>query len=118
MTDPTLDVSRQNRPNGDVVLTLVGELDFSTSAHFTRALEEAPVAPATEWVIDLSDLRYCDSTGITAFVTAYQRVQAAGSSLVLAGVSSELMRVFRIVGLDQVFTFRPPVPDGIGDPRS
>ncbi|MHA6757619.1 STAS domain-containing protein [Streptacidiphilus sp. PAMC 29251] len=118
MTDPALNVTRETSPSGDVVFTLAGELDFSTSGQFTRALSDTTVGPTTGLVIDLSDLAYCDSTGITALITAYQRAEAAGAPLILAGVGSELMRVFRIVGLEQVFTFRPSVQDGIGDLRS
>ncbi len=69
-------------------------------------------------VLDLSGLTFCDSTGITVFVTAHRRSQAAGSSLGLAGVSPAQMRVLQMVGLDEVFTFHADVDEAVRAARS
>ena len=118
MIDPTLTATRENSPSGETVLVLNGELDFSTSAGFTRALGDTPFGEGTRVVIDLSELGYCDSTGITVLINAYQRAQIAGSQLILQGVRPDLMRVFGIVGLEQVFTFRSVAEDVVDDLRS
>ncbi|MEV6809383.1 STAS domain-containing protein [Streptomyces sp. NPDC017248] len=113
MTEPTLTVVQQLHEAGPVLLQVAGELDHHTAPRLTRALESAPLAPGTPLVIDLSGVEYCDSTGITVLVTAYHRCQAAGCPFSLTGLSDDLARVFRTVGLDQVFTFHPTVDDAL-----
>lgn len=113
MTDRTLTVTSQTHPSGATVLTVTGELDHHTAPRLSRALDETPFGPGTPAVIDLSKLIYCDSTGITVLITTYQRAQAMDSRLFLTGVSPDLMRIFRIVGLDQIFTFQPTVEHAI-----
>ncbi|MFF8596291.1 STAS domain-containing protein [Streptomyces sp. NPDC015220] len=114
MTDRTLTTARHTHPSGAVVLAVAGELDHHTAPDLTLAIQETAFSQDAPVVIDLSDLAYCDSTGITVLITAYRRAGEARTRLALAGLSADLMRVFRIVGLDQIFTFHPDVEDAIG----
>ncbi|MEU4806157.1 STAS domain-containing protein [Actinosynnema sp. NPDC023587] len=107
MNDPILTVALDRPAPGLTVLRAAGELDLHTVPRLLEALDGA--AFDAELVIDLAGLGYCDSTGITALITTHQRAQAAGGTLELAGVTPELMRVFHIAGLDQLFSFRPGV---------
>nr|WP_155074196.1 STAS domain-containing protein [Streptomyces taklimakanensis] len=109
-------VDSQNHPSGATVLTVAGELDHHTAPRLARSLEETTFDRSV--VIDLSELAYCDSTGITVLITAYHRARAAESRLLLAGVNPHLLRVFRTVGLDQVFTFQPTVEQALDALRS
>ncbi|GAB2592240.1 STAS domain-containing protein [Streptomyces capparidis] len=113
MTESVLAVDSRAHSSGTIVLTVSGELDHHTSRRLTDAVKRTPFAPGTHVVIDLSGLTYCDSTGITVLITAYNSAKAAGSRLTLAGLNADLMRIFRIVGLDQIFTFRPTVGDAV-----
>lgn len=113
MTDRDFTVSSAPDPSGATVLSVAGELDHHTSPRFSRALEETRFGPDAPVVIDLSELIYCDSTGITVLVTAYHRAHATGARLFLSGMNTDLMRVFRTVGLDQVFTFEPSVEEAL-----
>ncbi|CAL9603232.1 Anti-sigma F factor antagonist [Streptomyces sp. enrichment culture] len=108
MTPPErlLTVTPRHTASGPFVIEVAGELDHHTARLLASAVEEAPF-DTHGVIIDLSGLVYCDSTGITVLVTAYRRAQAAGSPLSLAGVRPDQMRVFSVVGLDQVFTFHP-----------
>lgn len=113
MTDRILTVLHHDDPSGAAVVAVSGELDHHTAPELKRALHDVPFAPETPTVIDLTELTYCDSTGITVLVTAYQRAKRQGSALVVAGLDAGLMRVFHIVGLDQILTFAPTVADAV-----
>jgi anti-sigma B factor antagonist len=89
------------------VLTLVGELDLSTVGRVRTALDALALGPGRRLVLDLSGVVFCDSSGITALVVAHNRVRAVDAELVLAGVPDHLVRMLRVVGLDQVFTTDP-----------
>ncbi|MFI1517818.1 STAS domain-containing protein [Kitasatospora cineracea] len=113
MTDRTFTASRLRHPAGVDVLSAIGELDQHTAPQLTRAVEATPFGPDNPVVIDLSGLTYCDSTGITVLVVTHNRALSTGTPFVLAAPNSDLMRVFHIVGLDQLFTFRPTLDSAL-----
>ncbi|WP_067479048.1 STAS domain-containing protein [Actinomadura hibisca] len=113
MTDRTLTAIPRPHPSSATVLAVSGELDHHTAPELTEAIRETSFSPETPVVIDLSDLSYCDSTGITVLVSAYKRAQQHDARLILVGLNPDLTRVFHIVGLNQIFTFRTTVDEAI-----
>ncbi|MFF4322948.1 STAS domain-containing protein [Streptomyces sp. NPDC001568] len=113
MTDRTLTATRHTHSRGVTVLAVVGELDHHTAPELTRVIQDTPFSSDVPVLIDLSELDYCDSTGITVLVGAYHRAHEAGAPLLLVGLNADLMHVFRIIGLDQLFTFQPTVEDAV-----
>ncbi|GAA3140352.1 STAS domain-containing protein [Planomonospora alba] len=103
--DHDLTVTLQPHPVSPLVLTVAGDLDHHTVPRLRAALDDLTLAPGAGLVIDLSGLTFCDSTGISALVSAHQRAQDAGAALALAGLDPEIIRVFRIMGLDRLFSF-------------
>ncbi|GGV53099.1 STAS domain-containing protein [Streptomyces griseoflavus] len=114
--DPLLTVTPRRDPSGPHVLTVTGELDHHSAPVLTGAVSEAQ-SDDRGLILDLSAVTYCDSTGITVLINAYQRAQTTGAPLVLAGVNPDLNRLFQVVGLDQVFTFRPDVEAALSSLR-
>jgi anti-sigma B factor antagonist len=110
--DETFTVTPRPSAAGPYVLEVAGELDHHTAPLLTEAVNEAPFGPHGV-VLDLSGLTFCDSSGITVFVTAHRRSRDKGSQLSLAGVAPAQMRVLRMVGLDEVFTFHAGVEDAL-----
>ncbi|MFF3485316.1 STAS domain-containing protein [Streptomyces sp. NPDC002701] len=106
MTEPArlLTVTPRHVTAKAFLLVVAGELDHHTSNLLTEAVNEAPFSEQSV-IIDLSGLTYCDSTGISVLITAYNRSLAAGTQLSLTGVSPDQMRIFELIGLDQVFAF-------------
>ncbi|HLH57801.1 MAG TPA: STAS domain-containing protein [Streptosporangiaceae bacterium] len=89
---------------GLCLLSVAGELDYHTAPRLRAGLDEVPLDEGLALIIDLSGLSYCDSTGVSVLVGAYHRAKATGAALALAGMNSDIARVFRVIGLDQVFT--------------
>ncbi|MFD6417630.1 STAS domain-containing protein [Streptomyces sp. NPDC060194] len=114
MNASPLDVTTSTHPSGAHVVAAAGELDHHTAPELTRALTRTPFDADSHVVLDLSGLEYCDSTGITVLITAYQRAQSTGARLTLAGVRPDLRHVLRVVGLEDVFTFRATVEEAAG----
>ncbi|GAA2010541.1 STAS domain-containing protein [Catenulispora yoronensis] len=114
MTERTLTVLHREDPSGAVVLTVAGELDHHTAPRLATVVREAPFAADEPTIIDLTELTYCDSTGLTVLVAAYQRSKEKGGALTLAGLNTDVMQLFKIVGFDQIFTFAPTVAEAIG----
>ncbi len=56
-------------------------------------------------IIDFSNLDFLDSTGMSALVGAKKRFMSFGGDVACVAGSPKIMKVFRITGLDTIFTF-------------
>ena len=63
-------------------------------------------------VLDLSHVRFLDSTGLGALVSAYKRVAGRGA-MVLCGVDLFVLDVFRMTRMDEVFPLESSVEAAI-----
>ncbi|MFD3546953.1 STAS domain-containing protein [Streptomyces sp. NPDC058655] len=97
-------------PAGPVV-ELSGDLDHHTAPDVRALLPGIRLRPGQQLVVDLAGLSFCDSAGITVLIAARNHALAAGAQIVLAAVPERVSRIFRIVGLDQVFPTHPTAAD-------
>lgn len=89
----------------EAVLTLIGELDFSTAPllrDIVMALAGAP-SGAPRVIVDLTELQFVDSTGLGLLVEALARLREAGGDLRLRSVNGSPKRAVELTGLDKVF---------------
>ncbi len=98
----TLTITARQAATGPV-LEIVGDLDYDTAGDLRTRLATLPLTADARLVIDLAGLEFCDSTGITALLTARNHALAAGAGIALSAVPEHTCRVLRLVGLDQVF---------------
>jgi len=89
------------------VVALSGELDFSNVERFAESLSIPFDAQVPRTIVDLTALRFVDSSGLNALVVLQRRCQSAGGDLHLVVSDSRLLRLFQITGLDQVFRLFP-----------
>src|SRR3954465_4243609 len=95
------------------VLRLSGELDADTSAILHELLAGLLERPVPRIVVDLTDLKFCDSVGLSAFITSKQVITARGGWLSFAGANPFLQRLLETVGLSKYFAIFPEVDDAI-----
>ncbi len=90
-----------------VVVRVSGELDLATAPHLRERLAQAAgVFVPPNVVVDVEELAFCDSTGLSVFTTALTGAEAAGGRLTLTGIRGQLARVLKITGLDEKFQVR------------
>jgi anti-anti-sigma factor len=78
-------------PSGETVLTLGGEIDLATADEVRKLGGDAVAAnPSAELHVDLSQVTFLDSSGISALV--HIRNLAAPHELVVADPSSRVCR--------------------------
>ena len=89
--------------NGAAVAAVpVEELDASNAGDFKRDI--APVLEAnTKLVLDLSRLRFVDSSGLGAFISCLRKLNAKGGDLKLCGMSKQVRAVFELVRMHRIF---------------
>jgi anti-anti-sigma factor len=95
------------------VLHLKGELDADTAGKLHSALADLLERPVPRIVVDLTELKFCDSVGLSAFITSKQVITSRGGWLSFAGANPFLVRLMETVGLSRHFAIFPEVDDAI-----
>jgi anti-sigma B factor antagonist len=85
-------------------LTLAGDLDLATAQLLHKQLDRAMRGKGTV-VIDLSGLRFIDSSGLTVLVRAERQLRASARQLVLVCGPWGVRRVFELTSLDGYFAW-------------
>jgi anti-sigma B factor antagonist len=101
-----LTVHTGTTPAGPVI-ELAGDLDHRSAPGVRALLPGLALRSGQQLVVDLARLAFCDSSGITVLIATRNHALAADATVVLSAVPERVSRVFRIVGLDQVFTIHP-----------
>jgi anti-sigma B factor antagonist len=97
------------RTDGHTVVSPHGEIDFATGPQLKDAITELLVAGDVHLVIDLLDVDFIESTGLGALIGGRRRAHALKGSLVLVCTEQQMLKIFRITGLDKVFTIHETV---------
>jgi anti-sigma B factor antagonist len=95
------------------VLHLKGELDADTAGTLHSALAGLLERPVPRIVVDLTELKFCDSVGLSTFIVSKQVITGRGGWLSFAGANPFLTRLLETVGLSRYFAIFPKVHDAI-----
>ncbi|MFI7024531.1 STAS domain-containing protein [Micromonospora sp. NPDC049900] len=90
---------------GPTRLRLAGELDMSTAGQLNAVIDRLADAGERRLLVDLTDLTFCDSTGISVFVRGDNRAAAEGGWLRVTGASGRVERVLKVTGLAEVLGY-------------
>ena len=91
------------------VVRLPPEIDLTVADGVREALLAVLNHGALGLVVDMTATTFCDSAGITALVRAARRAGANGATMRLAATAQPVLRVFSLVGIDQLIDVYPSV---------
>ncbi len=98
--------------NGESVVRFAGELDLGQAEKAERAaIEGLARSESGPLILDLSGLRFCDSSGIRALLRIDAEAKQGGRSIVLRAPDPQLQRVLDLVGLSGHFTIQDDGPE-------
>jgi anti-sigma B factor antagonist len=84
-----------------VVVVAVDELDAGNTAEFKQRM--APVLSAhSKVVIDLSQVRFIDSSGLGAMLSCLRQLTAKGGELKLCALTKQVRAAFELVRLHRI----------------
>ena len=83
---------------------LLGELDMSTAPQLRDELARLASSGAGIVTLDLSDLAFIDSTGLSVLITALKLLRQHGGELALRSPTPGTRKVLEITGLTEVFS--------------
>jgi anti-sigma B factor antagonist len=87
------------------VLAIGGELDLASSPALESELERAfNAGDASMVIVDLRELEFMDSTGLSVLVKANQRSQEAGRRFGLVNGSRQVQRLLSLTGVAERMT--------------
>jgi anti-sigma B factor antagonist len=95
------------------VVTVAGELDMATAPQLQQEVSRLVDAGKTNLVFDLAEVSFCDSTGLSVFVRARNRCEAAGGGVRLAAPQRAVQRILEVSGLVEVLHTYPTVSEAI-----
>ena len=91
-----------------LVVTLEGNcLDASTATPLKKRLHQYAENGCAKLVLNLINVEFMDSSGLTVIISMLKALKAQGGHLVLSGVSEELTSLFQLTRLDKVFKIYP-----------
>lgn len=90
------------------IVWLTGEVDLVAKNEVRDAFEYAMRGmKVPHLIVDVSEVTFMDSTGLSALATAHIEAEQRGGSIGVVGASDRLRRLFHLVRLDDVITVWP-----------
>jgi anti-sigma B factor antagonist len=80
-----------------------GEVDLATAPTLTEQLDAAMRESAGAFVVDLCDVTFLDSTGVTVLVHARAFLGREDRALVVVCPPGPVRRIFEMTGIDDLF---------------
>lgn len=108
-----MSVKVEKHKNYTVVKIEAEKLDISMAPDLKAHLVNISAEGAKNIVIDLSQTRYCDSSGLSAILVGNRLCKNTGGKLVLAGVKDSIKKLILISQLDGILNSAVSVTDGV-----
>jgi anti-sigma B factor antagonist len=94
--------------DGTAIVTVLGEIDFTSSGDVAQVIQDA----VTQWApstvrVDLKGATFIDSTGLGALIEGYRATAEIGCRFVVINPTDGFRRVLMVTGLCELF--------GLGD---
>lgn len=81
------------------VITVSGELDLASSMALEEELVRVTESDAAQVIVDLRELEFMDSTGLSTLVKAHQRAEEAGQRFALIRGPQQVQRLLTLTGV-------------------
>ena len=96
--------------NGRLTVALTGEIDHHCAKNYIQSIAAKIEAYTPEvCVLDFRDVSFVDSSGIAVVINAMRAMTQIEGQLVLTGLGSQPMKVFRASGIDKLVEIKEAV---------
>ena len=108
-----MNFSKQVEENITVITVNITEASMNQSEDFKSYLFANCVENAPKLVIDLTQVKYMDSSFIGALVAGLKHILIKQGEMTLVNVQSDVLALFELTRLDKVFKIYPTVTEAI-----
>lgn len=101
---------------GAVLARLAGEIDLAVADALRSSLEKAldQNAGARKMVINLSGVKYIDSSGLGVLLGRYRRLSREGGGMCIVGAPPQVRKILEMSGLLRIMREFPSEAEAIG----
>jgi anti-anti-sigma factor len=103
LDDPLAIERKEGKSAGIAIYQLTGPVTLRNIFDLQTQLRSGDLPSAA--ILDLSGVPYMDSAGMGAIMNYYTHCQGKHVKLIVAGVSSRVMELFKMTRVDTVMTF-------------
>lgn len=86
-----------------LTIKLSGEIDLHHSPKLRQLLQSKVSLKAPVILLDFTEVRYIDSSGLATLVEYYKNARSYSGRLAVAGLSNRVRSIFDLVRLSEVF---------------
>jgi anti-sigma B factor antagonist len=105
---PRFEVSEESLDGGGGgVIAVRGEIHMSTAPELSALLSDALGRGMTSLVLDLSEVEFIDSTGLSVLLNVLRRLTQRGGALAVVCTNPTVLRLFEITRLESTFDIVP-----------
>jgi anti-anti-sigma factor len=97
-----MDIQIDTRADGIAIVQLTGKLDLVNTMTVKQQLVQTIKDGHPKLVIDLTNVHFIDSAGLSALVSGLKHARQAQGDLRLAGPGADIRNVLEFTRLDQV----------------
>jgi anti-sigma B factor antagonist len=100
---PRFEVSEESLEESAGVVAVRGEIHVSTAPELSALLADALTRGVKSLVLDLSEVEFIDSTGLSVLLNVLRRITQRGGTLVIVCTNPTVLRLFEITRLESTF---------------
>jgi anti-sigma B factor antagonist len=100
---PRFEVSEESLDGDAGVVAVRGEIHVSSAPELSDCLASVMERGVTALVLDLSEVEFIDSTGLSVLLNVLRRLTQRGGSLVIVCTNPTVLRLFEITRLESTF---------------
>ncbi|MCB1111248.1 MAG: anti-sigma factor antagonist [Chlamydiales bacterium] len=109
-----MELTHEERDNVLVIRMESENLDAKDAPDFKQRVIDAIATSDTHWVvIDLSQLKFIDSSGLGSFLAVLRVLNSQGGDLKLAGMNKTVRTMFELVSMHKIFEIYNTVDDAV-----
>jgi anti-anti-sigma factor len=106
---------RVRSERGHAIATIAGEIDNSTATRLRERLFEL-AASSRHLVIDLNQVTFIDAAGLNALIAMANLAAANGTILHVVCARPQILKLFRLTGLDCRLPPAPTLDEALAGP--
>lgn len=95
------------------IVTLTGGIHFDQGDYLRQALLDTVNPPFVHTLLDLTDLRFVGSVGITCILATHRRARAVGGGVRLINPRAEIAKLLRLGHLDRLLPIHASVQEAL-----
>jgi anti-sigma B factor antagonist len=108
-----MDITVQDEA-GTMIITIAGELEATRGSELGQVCDRLLAEGRRKFVIDLKDVKFVDSSGLSTLIRCLKRVRSNAGNLILINLQSPVRRVIELTRLDRAFDIQADIPKSRG----